>query len=318
MNTSHIPDNHRATINRLFKGGDVLLPQLTEFDVSLWHAATGISTEAGELLEAILPWHLACSLENWDTPHTHLLAPQDYLGWAKPEDVWKSGYLARPGIDVTNIEEEISDHLFYDGALRVHAMLELLDESSIIVSRSASVWPPHDDQIFANVSILTNSARRGLLRDLIMVHAALAGQILDVVKRVVIYRKDFEARVEADETKGTPEQPSLKDKLRRHLIDDCWVVGKIALLLGKTEEELREGNIVKLEKGTKDKKPRYGETYTDEAAINRADKEGEVKVLGAGLGTETAAGLSGGRAIHGAASKLTRQNDNDEKGAPTE
>lgn len=228
MNIHCIPDYHRDTIVRLYKGGAVLKPQLTEFDIDILHAAVGIATEAGELMAAVLPAVM------WRSEHTTVSTLSD----------------------VENIKEELGDHLFYEGALRVAAGLEYL---------GATVGPPEAWASTPDVAIASSPGfgmDRALVR-LVSLHAALAGDILDVVKRVVIYRKGFE---DAPADGG----PSLKERLRQHLLDDCWAVTRIASAMGVTEAELRDGNVMKLEKGSK---ARYKDGYSDEAAIAREDKQ---------------------------------------------
>jgi NTP pyrophosphatase (non-canonical NTP hydrolase) len=266
MNYTHIPADHRSAISRLYKGGNVLRQQLTDFDIDIWHAATGIATEAGELVEAVLPMVLA---NDFSMGHQISGPARGYV------DPW-DGNNSTPGVDIDNIKEELGDHLFYEGALRISTNLESLEVSSTVggatvkldlqESVSKDLWP----LAVGPMSLANEPAvgRKRVLTDLILIHAALAGKILDVVKRVVIYRKGFE---------DVPEGGvSLKAKLCQHLIDDCWVVEQIAAVIGVSEEELREGNIIKLEKGSKDKKPRYGETYSDAAAIERADKQEDI------------------------------------------
>ena len=85
----------------------------------------------------------------------------------------------------------------------------------------------------------------------------MAGHILDVIKKHVFYRKDLN-----------------RDLLRSLLLQDCWTIREVAILLGVDEDRLRELNIAKLEKGPN---ARYkAGTYSDAAAQARADKkEGE-------------------------------------------
>ena len=51
--SADIDDAHAALITRLFKPGQEILDSLTPEKCDLWHAATGIATEAGELLDAV-------------------------------------------------------------------------------------------------------------------------------------------------------------------------------------------------------------------------------------------------------------------------
>lgn len=233
MNIHCIPDYHKDTIVRLYKGGAVLKPQLTEFDIDILHAAVGIATEAGELMAAVLPAVM------WRSEHTTVSTLSD----------------------VENIKEELGDHLFYEGALRVAAGLEYLGPPE--------AWASASTPDVADPSSPGFGMDRVLVR-LVSLHAALAGDILDVVKRVVIYRKGFE---------DTPADggPSLKERLRQHLLNDCWAVTRIASAMGVTEAELRDGNVMKLEKGSK---ARYRDGYSDAAAIARADKQEDPPTAG--------------------------------------
>lgn len=45
--------SHEELVSALVKPGEAILEQLTPDKIDLWHAATGISGEAGELLDAI-------------------------------------------------------------------------------------------------------------------------------------------------------------------------------------------------------------------------------------------------------------------------
>jgi hypothetical protein len=245
MNTDQIPTEHRDVIARLYKGGDVLLPQLTTWDVDVLHAAIGIATEAGEMVEAILPMQIVAAFDMGNTRHGHARSP------------WE-GNDGAPGVDIANIKEELGDHLFYEGALRIAAGLEELPDSVWIAE---ALWP----HAAGPLSLANDPAvgRKRVLIDLVLIHSALAGQILDVAKRLAIYRTSFTIPKKEGEL-------SLKERLVQHLVDDVWVVEHIAALIGCSEEELRDDNIMKLEKG---KNARYREGYSDKAANDRADKE---------------------------------------------
>jgi NTP pyrophosphatase (non-canonical NTP hydrolase) len=86
-----------------------------------------------------------------------------------------------------------------------------------------------------------------------LIHAALgiageAGEFVDAVKKHVIYDKPLD-----------------KENCIEELGDALWYVALACNALGVTIEEVQRRNIAKL-------KLRYPEKYTDEAAINRADK----------------------------------------------
>lgn len=46
-------ENYEEMVKRLIKPGEEILATLTPEKVNLWHMATGIATEAGELLSAV-------------------------------------------------------------------------------------------------------------------------------------------------------------------------------------------------------------------------------------------------------------------------
>ena len=50
------PIDNREMVATLVKDPGLILRQLTEGQVDLWHAATGVSGEAGELLDAVKKW----------------------------------------------------------------------------------------------------------------------------------------------------------------------------------------------------------------------------------------------------------------------
>lgn len=45
--------NHEAYVEALFKKGDKILPTLTPEKIDLWHAMTGVVSEAGEALDEV-------------------------------------------------------------------------------------------------------------------------------------------------------------------------------------------------------------------------------------------------------------------------
>lgn len=48
-----INEDHQEMVRLLMKQGSEVRRELSNCDADLWHAATGVSTEAGELLDAI-------------------------------------------------------------------------------------------------------------------------------------------------------------------------------------------------------------------------------------------------------------------------
>lgn len=53
MLSENIEFRHAEMVNRLVKPGATVLESLTPDKVDLWHGATGVCTEAGELLDAV-------------------------------------------------------------------------------------------------------------------------------------------------------------------------------------------------------------------------------------------------------------------------
>lgn len=220
MNPLTIPPAHLDLIARLFKGGDQIITGITADALSMLHAAVGIATEAAELEKAAIGVRMSG---------------------------FKLSSILHPKLDAENIIEELGDHLFYEGALRIAAGFVQLGDAELSMPASwAMPWGPpscpYPDDALCN---------------LISMHSVLAGHILDVIKKHVFYRKDLD-----------------RDKLRDLLLQDCWVVREMAGLLEIDEDRLRELNIVKLERGPN---ARYkAGTYSDAAAQARADKkEGE-------------------------------------------
>lgn len=86
--------------------------------------------------------------------------------------------------------------------------------------------------------------------------AGEGGEILDAAKRVSIYNKGL--------------TPDLFENIVEELGDLEFYMEGIRQETGITREETLRHNILKLDKGAK---ARYKDGYTDEAAIERADKE---------------------------------------------
>ena len=226
MNPYAIPTEHQNVIIRLFKGGVDLLPQIAVSDLSILHAAVGIAGEAAELEKAVLPIRLG-----------------------KPNAL----------VDYGNITEELGDHLFYEGALRIATGLETLVRSDDTGDDPPPFTPPawraHTEDSLLE-QIVGGASRRYLLCCMVSLHTVIAGDILDVAKKHVVYRKGLDL-----------------DKLRGLLLQDCWVIQQMVMLLDTSEVVLRAANLNKLVKGPN---ARYAQGYSDEAAQARADKkEGE-------------------------------------------
>ena len=95
------------------------------------------------------------------------------------------------------------------------------------------------------------SAKDAHLMHMAMGIAGEAGEIIDAVKKAVIYRKELD-----------------RENLIEELGDVQFFCEGIAQSIGVTLEECREKNIDKL-------LVRYGTTYSDKAAQERKDKVGE-------------------------------------------
>lgn len=238
MNTEEIPSYHADLILELLKPADEVLSGLSEPDIDILHAAVGVSTEAAELLEAVLPVRHSAA---------YYMTGPDHLGWL--------GTGNSPGIDVENIKEELGDHLFYEGALRLTMGLECL--GGFVGGVAPPQWqfplPP------AERAKMPFVAPKQVLCELAEMHSVLSGKILDVAKKIVFYRQW--------EKGGRP----LKDRMGELLAYDCWVTSAMAGLVGLDEEAIRRHNIHKL-KGSAS--ARYKDGYSDEAAQARADKKG--------------------------------------------
>ena len=263
MNLTEIPADHRDTIFRLCKDGEVVQSELTASDANFWHAATGICTEAAEILEAVMGAHLLRAYDMAPFGGHHRADPDEssvYKTGDRYESPW-DGIDELPGINIENIKEEMADHLFYEGALRIFAdNIEHLPEDAPV---SEGLWR-------ANVGPLSlanreDGGRKRVLIDLAVIHTVLAGRILDVAKRLVIYRKGFDEELKDGTT--------LRGRLTQHLVDDAWVIEQMAGIIGCSEEELRAANIEKLDTG---KNARYKDGYSDKAANAREDKEGHL------------------------------------------
>ncbi len=81
--TGVVNQDHQEMVRALMKQGSEVRRELSNCDADLWHAATGVSTEAGELLDAI-----------------------------------KKKVIYRKDLDIPNIIEELGDLEFYMEAVR--------------------------------------------------------------------------------------------------------------------------------------------------------------------------------------------------------
>lgn len=178
-------------VNQLAKDGELIKEQLTPESAHLWHMATGLSTEAGEVLSCM-----------------------EYFGSDR--------------FDRVNAVEEFGDVEFY---------LEGLRQGLNIVYKL-----PHEREY----SPLRPA--KCLARTL----AIVASDVLDSIKKVVIYQKPVE------DTKIFPQLWELN-----------VVLARLYHMTEITREEVIEANIAKL--GVRYK----CHNYSDNAAQVRADKVGE-------------------------------------------
>lgn len=235
-NTNTIEKDHRDVVLKLLKPGDTVKAELTPTEADIWHAATGVATEAGEMMTAVFP---ILATRSWD----------DGL----PGQPW-SDTPNYPGLDMENMIEEVGDHLFYNQALR-----SSVSTDGCCTGELGDSFPaPYRLQ---ELRYHPSQHKRRLMVNLIFAHAIVAAEILDVAKRVVIYRKDLDApgKKEGD--------PTLRERLANQLRDDEWILAQLARLLDITLDTARVANIEKLTKG------RYKDGYSDDAANARADKE---------------------------------------------
>lgn len=232
MNSMTIEGEHLSLISNLFKRGDQIRPQLTDSDLNMLHASIGIVTEAGELLEAISEAPVA--------------EPAEERGW------WDSH------MNIENVREELGDHLFYDGALRMSAGMVTLPQG-MVVTRATS------RALGRSVDAMGDELIATAYRTLAVRHAEIAADIMDIVKRKAIYRKGW--------LDSAPGKPSLEDRMKQALHDDYQVVTAIARLCNLPVDQIRQANIEKLSTGPN---ARYASgTYSDAAALARADKDGK-------------------------------------------
>lgn len=227
-----ILNSHISTVKLLFKKGEQMLPQITEFDLSLLHAAIGICGEAAELEKAVFAARCCPSPDKMT---------KEIKG--RRNMFWRTVLLVL-GLDRGNILEECGDHKFYDRALLVTLGIDIEEKHW---EDSLPDWLLH----------LTLSDKKSLARlcNLVSAHTILAGDILDVIKKKVMYRKELDMA-----------------KLRPLLKDDAWVLSQILDWIDATDSDAMTHNIDKLLTG---KKARYKEGYSDAAAQHRADKGGE-------------------------------------------
>lgn len=261
MNLIEIPNYHREVIINLMKSGATVASELTDAaDADLWHAATGIATEAGEILRAVLGAHLQRC-----TRMSRIGSHRDEQRNHRHESPWE-GVTDASDIDVNNILEEMSDHLFYEGALRIAANLETLYRPEIFAV-SDYVWRASVSPL--SFSMEEGESRKTVLIDLAMSHAVVSSAILDVAKRRVIYRKGMDEILKDGTT--------LRGRLAQHLFDDAWIMSEMASIIGVSEDHIRAFNIDKLCTG---ENARYKNGYSDDAANARSDKDGHLDGLG--------------------------------------
>ena len=149
------------------------------------------------------------------------------------------------------IKEIINDRfMFYDGsAYWKDAYVEIPDDKP-----QETYGPSHSSMVTALIKSGQTIAEEMTAEDAHLIHMAVgvsgeAGELLDAVKKSVIYRKPLDV-----------------ENVIEELGDLEFYMEGLRQGLGLTREQCLEANIKKLSK-------RYGEKYTDAAAHARADKE---------------------------------------------
>ena len=186
--------SYRNMVRNLAKPGEDILDSLTPQKVELWHHATGISTEVGEILE-----------------NTE----------------------GRRSLD--NYVEELGDLYFYAVGLANIAALPDLPQLTIYPTSSES-----------SISTLSTEL------------VIAASDILDQVKKCVVYNQDFDT-------------PAGSIRLTRLL----GLLYTLATKLDLDMNDIVNANRMKLADSDT---ARYADGYSDEAATVRADKAGDTPV----------------------------------------
>lgn len=139
-----------------------------------------------------------------------------------------------------HVIEELGDYEFYMEGLRQGYHIDRPEVIELITQQ-------HKDVNIKNVSYI-KVVTRSLAID--------SSNILDLVKKVVIYNKDIELT-----------------KMRNFMAEVEYVLDAIRQHYNVSRDEVLSYNINKLVKGDGKMKPRYeGGNYSDEAAQQRADK----------------------------------------------
>lgn len=150
----------------LSKPGADILASLTPAKCELWHGATGVSTEAGELLEGV---------------QTYLIFDENRFD----DEAYPDAAAAEEAI-MLNIVEELGDTLFYTMMIRNNLMASddiTPDTYAYLDTRfQTNEIPQVDPEIVFNDAILYYAV------DLVI----SANILLDLVKKVVIYNKGVE------------------------------------------------------------------------------------------------------------------------------
>lgn len=191
---------HQQMVTTLAKDGASILQTLMPDEVHCWHMATGVSGEAGELLEAIvLP------------------------------------------INRDHVIEELGDYEFYFEGLR----------QGYAIDRVKDILP------LVGLHSESNTGNFNYARALAKILSIESSNILDLVKKVVIYNKPIDIL-----------------KMHRHMAEAEYALAGIRAYFTVTRDQTLDHNIKKLSKGDGKNKPRYeGGVYSDKAAQDRADKE---------------------------------------------
>ncbi len=206
----NLKDYYHSFINEKWKSGDAILAELTPHDCEFLHAGVGIAGESsGELLLA------------WEE---HLFAPY------KPA---KHINIETCGWDKQNMLEELSD-------------MEFFMERNYILSGIQERFDSELEKKYKKegLEFMFNKP----LEVCVMI-TNRCGQILDWIKKRVLYRKENLPTEDVD----------------RWLAEIQFLMGKLRDIFGFTREEVIRHNIYKLSK-------RYKGKFSNQDASLRADK----------------------------------------------
>jgi NTP pyrophosphatase (non-canonical NTP hydrolase) len=177
---------------------------------------------------------------------------------ARPGDIGKPAIFGDGGFEDAKHDQgqykikgiEGDGAAFFDGVVEwADAYVEIPDDTP-----QETYGPSHSSMVTALIKSGRTIAEEMTAEDAHLIHMAVgvsgeAGELLDAVKKSVIYRKPLDV-----------------ENVIEELGDLEFYMEGLRQGLGLTREQCLEANIKKLSK-------RYGEKYTDAAAHARADKE---------------------------------------------